>query len=124
MTEVAGYSAAGGGRPEPASLADVLERVLDKGVVIAGDIRIQLLNIELLTIRIRLIIASVERAQEMGINWWESDPQLSSSNGNLELEDEVRQLRDRVRELEAGQPNAPGDNSTAPAKSTPRRGAG
>jgi hypothetical protein len=65
-------------RPEPANLADVLERVLDKGVVIAGDIRVNLVDIELLTIRIRLLVASVDRAREMGIDWWERDPMLSS----------------------------------------------
>lgn len=65
-------------RPEPSSLADVLERVLDKGVVIAGDIRVNLVDIELLTIRLRLVVASVDRARELGIDWWEHDPMLSS----------------------------------------------
>jgi len=65
-------------RPEPANLADVLERVLDKGIVIAGDIRVNLVDVELLTIRVRLLIASVDRAREMGIDWWEHDPMLSS----------------------------------------------
>ncbi|NGO14147.1 gas vesicle protein [Streptomyces sp. HC44] len=64
-----------------ASLADILERVLDKGVVIAGDIRINLLDIELLTIKLRLIVASVDKAKEMGIDWWENDPSLSSRAG-------------------------------------------
>ena len=72
-------TAAYGDRPQPAGLADVLELVLDKGVVIAGDIKINLLEIELLTIKIRLLIASVDKAREMGINWWESDPSLSSN---------------------------------------------
>jgi len=63
--------------PAP-NLADVLERVLDKGMVIAGDIRINLLDVELLTIKLRLLVASVERAKEMGIDWWEHDPTLSS----------------------------------------------
>jgi Gas vesicle protein len=61
----------------PSNLADILERVLDKGIVIAGDIQLNLLDIELITIKIRLLIASVDRAREMGINWWESDPTLS-----------------------------------------------
>jgi hypothetical protein len=65
-------------RPDPANLADVLERVLDKGIVIAGDIRINLVDIELLTIRVRLLVASVDRAREMGIDWWAHDPMLSS----------------------------------------------
>src|SRR3954453_11521077 len=82
----------------PANLADILERVLDKGIVIAGDIQINLLDIELLTIKLRLLVASVERAQEMGINWWESDPTLS---GNAkELERENRDLRARLERLE------------------------
>jgi hypothetical protein len=86
------------GRPPQDSLADILERVLDKGIVIAGDIQINLLDIELLTIKLRLLVASVERAQEMGINWWESDPSLSSSANQLEREN--RDLRERLDRLE------------------------
>jgi hypothetical protein len=82
----------------PANLADILERVLDKGIVIAGDIQINLLDIELLTIKLRLLVASVERAQEMGINWWESDPSLSK-NANA-LEEENKDLRERLDRLE------------------------
>jgi hypothetical protein len=82
----------------PANLADILERVLDKGIVIAGDIQINLLDIELLTIKLRLLVASVERAQEMGINWWESDPTLSSTA--RELEEENDELRARLERLE------------------------
>src|SRR3954452_16632186 len=91
----------------PANLADILERVLDKGIVIAGDIQINLLDIELLTVKLRLLVASVERAQEMGINWWESDPTLSSKA--QELEEENEDLRGRLERLEemAGLP-APG----------------
>src|SRR6266480_2960686 len=81
-----------------ANLADILERVLDKGIVIAGDIQINLLDIELLTIKLRLLVASVERAQEMGINWWESDPTLSSRAH--ELEEENEDLRSRLERLE------------------------
>jgi gas vesicle protein GvpA/GvpJ/GvpM family len=82
----------------PSSLADILERVLDKGIVIAGDIQINLLEIELLTIKLRLLIASVDRAREMGINWWESDASLSSEAN--ELEEENRSLRERLERLE------------------------
>jgi hypothetical protein len=82
----------------PANLADILERVLDKGIVIAGDIQINLLDIELLTIKLRLLVASVERAQEMGINWWESDPTLTSNA--KELEEENEDLRGRLERLE------------------------
>ncbi|MEU6083282.1 gas vesicle protein [Streptomyces sp. NPDC047108] len=67
-----------GGGGSSANLADILERVLDKGVVIAGDIQINLLDIELLTIKLRLLVASVDKAKEMGIDWWEHDPSLSS----------------------------------------------
>ena len=63
--------------PRSDSLADVLERVLDKGIVIVGDIQIRLLDIELLTIKIRLMVASVDKAREMGINWWESDQYIT-----------------------------------------------
>jgi hypothetical protein len=82
----------------PSSLADILERVLDKGIVIAGDIQINLLEIELLTIRLRLLVASVDRAREMGINWWEGDSSLSSST--KELKDENQTLRERLERLE------------------------
>ncbi|MGW7101717.1 gas vesicle protein [Streptomyces sp. NPDC054838] len=80
------------------SLADILERVLDKGIVIAGDIRINLLDIELLTIKLRILIASVDKAKEMGIDWWEHDPSLSSRHTGSPLEQENRRLR---AELEA-----------------------
>jgi hypothetical protein len=80
------------------SLADVLERVLDKGLVIAGDIQINLLDIELLTIKIRLLVASVDKAREMGIDWWEHDPTLTSSQRNLVEENES--LRRRLGEVE------------------------
>ncbi|WP_234442091.1 gas vesicle protein [Streptomyces sp. NRRL S-1448] len=72
------YGRAGAGPGSSTNLADILERVLDKGVVIAGDIQINLLDIELLTIKLRLLVASVDKAKEMGIDWWEHDPSLSS----------------------------------------------
>lgn len=96
------YSGQVGGaasRPQAANLADILERVLDKGIIIAGDIRVNLLDIELLTIKIRLLIVSVDKAQEMGIDWWRNDPMLTTSEQGLA--DENRQLRERVEELEA-----------------------
>jgi hypothetical protein len=78
------------------NLADVLERVLDKGVVIAGDIQVNLLDIELLTIKLRLVIASVDTARRMGIRWWETDPSLAGADSD----DDQRSLRERVRQLE------------------------
>ena len=87
------------GRPDTVeSLADVLERVLDKGIVIAGDIQINLLDIELLTIKLRLLVASVDKAKEMGIDWWESDASLNRDSRRLE--DENRELRERLNRLE------------------------
>ena len=91
-----GLAAAGG--HEPANLGDILERVLDKGLVIAGDIRVNLLDIELLTIKLRLVIASLETAREVGIDWWESDPWLTGDSGKLR--DENRRLRARIEALE------------------------
>ena len=82
------------------TLADVLERVLDKGVVIAGDIKIKLVDIELLTIQVRLLVASVDKARELGIDWWEHHPDLSSSAASREQAAELETLRQRVRELE------------------------
>jgi hypothetical protein len=86
-------------RQDSANLADILERVLDKGIVIAGDIRVNLLDIELLTIKIRLLVASVDKAREMGIDWWEHDPTLSSGRRDLAVEN--RRLRERIGALEA-----------------------
>jgi hypothetical protein len=80
----------GGG--QSAQLADVLERVLDKGIVIAGDIQINVLDIELLTIRLRLLVASADKAKEMGINWWEGDPFLRTGKNNSGLEDRLKRL--------------------------------
>lgn len=94
------HRAAPGGHPEPANLGDILERVLDKGLVIAGDIQVNLLDIELLTIKLRLVIASLETAREVGINWWEHDPWLSGNSQQLVTEN--RELRRRVAALEAG----------------------
>ncbi len=62
-----------------ANLLDILDRVLDKGLVIAGDIRISLANVELLTIRIRLLVCSVDKAEQIGLNWWKFDPNLTTS---------------------------------------------
>ena len=112
---------AGGGRSST-NLGDILERVLDKGLVIAGDIQVNLLDIELLTIKLRLVIASLDTAREVGINWWETDPWLNADAGQRavrskrgdgdgqeledgvqELKDELGRLRGRIRELESGE---------------------
>lgn len=115
----AGRPAQGSASPmhgqQSTNLADILERVLDKGVVIAGDIKVNLLDIELLTIKIRLLVASVDRAREMGIDWWEHDPTLSSGQRDLSLENQ--RLRERVGELEASR-TAERETSASPQRWT------
>jgi hypothetical protein len=81
-------------------LADILERVLDKGIVIAGDIKIQIADIDLLTIKIRLLIASVDKAMEMGINWWQEDTYLSTKAREKELMQQQETLEARLLKLE------------------------
>ncbi len=88
------------------TLVDVLERVLDKGIVIAGDITVSVGSTELLSIKIRLLVASVDKAKEMGINWWESDPHLSSQSqalleANTKLQDRLEVLETELKALKA-----------------------
>ncbi|MFG2494615.1 gas vesicle protein [Streptomyces caniferus] len=105
--------------PTTSNLADILERVLDKGIVIAGDIKIDLLDIELLTIRLRLFVASVETARKAGIDWWETDPALSSKAARNELRDENRRLRERVEALESAEDgDASSESSSSRTKDT------
>src|SRR5436305_787249 len=95
-----GYSPATGSGP--ANLADILERVLDKGVVIAGDIVINLLDIELLTIKLRLLIASVDTAKEMGIDWWQNDPFLTGDKAGSGRNGEGRaEIESRLERIES-----------------------
>lgn len=88
------------------NLVDVLEKVLDKGVVIAGDIRVSIADVELLTIKIRLIVASVDKAKEMGLDWWETDPYLTSRATDMKIaeqqnaEAENKELQKKVEALE------------------------
>ncbi|MFP7492430.1 gas vesicle protein [Terribacillus saccharophilus] len=85
------------------NLVDVLEKVLDKGVVIAGDITVGIADVELITIKIRLIVASVDKAKEIGLDWWESDPYLTSKaadNHTKRLQEENEQLQRRLELLE------------------------
>ena len=80
------------------ALADILERILDNGVVIAGDVTVCLVGVELLSIRLRLLIASVDKAVAMGINWWEGDPALSSQARTMA--EQNRLLQERLDRLE------------------------
>ena len=91
-------------------LVDVLDRVLDKGIVIAGDIKVSLAEVELLTIRIRLLICSLDKAQEIGLDWWRYDRELSPGARrealaeHTELREQIRQLEERVAALSAKPP--------------------
>jgi hypothetical protein len=85
---------------EATNLADILERVLDKGIVIAGDIKIQIADIDLLNIKIRLLVCSVDKALEMGINWWQQDPYLSTTAKKSDIEQENRELKKRLERNE------------------------
>ena len=92
------------------SLADILERVLDKGIVIAGDISISVGSTELLNIRIRLLISSVDKAKEIGINWWESDPYLNSQTRTLlatkqQLQERLPSLETELKSIKVLNPN-------------------
>ena|SRR3990167_2545202 len=82
------------------SLADILERILDKGLVVAGDITISIADIELLKIKIRLIVCSVDKAREIGIDWWQADPALSSKAVNS-IAEENTALKLRLEEVES-----------------------
>src|SRR5262245_56875664 len=79
-------------------LVDVLDRVLDKGLLIAGDIRVSLAEVELLTIRIRLIVCSIDKAQEIGLDWWKYDHHLAPGRERLSAENEM--LKRQVRQLQ------------------------
>jgi hypothetical protein len=101
-----GVATAGFGRQQPDSLADVLERVLDKGIVIAGDIVVNILDIELLTLKIRLFVSSADTAREMGLDWWSRDPFFTGQReqpdavGDGDRADEVEALQRRIAALE------------------------
>jgi hypothetical protein len=101
---------------ESATLADILERVLDKGVVICGDIKINLVEVELLTIQIRLLICSVDKAKEIGVDWWVGHPAFSRQGNADKLAETVARLEQRLDQL-MPTPNKPG----APASATEKK---
>jgi hypothetical protein len=103
-------------QPTSTNLVDILDRVLDKGLVVAGDIRISLANVELITIRIRLLVCSIDKAQEIGLDWWRRDSFLSSGAA----EDEAAALTARVDELER-RILGPSQNVPAPGTGPTRR---
>ena len=86
-----------------ATLADLLERILDKGIVIAGDIKVKIVDIELLSIQIRLVVCSVDKAKEMGIDWWVDNPAFTGGRRErLQRDDALAKIEERVVKLEAG----------------------
>ena len=91
---------------ETSTLADILERVLDKGIVIAGDIKVNIVDIELLTIQIRLVICSVDKAREMGLDWWVNKPVFSSRTRPELPENTLARIEERLAQLEASSPKA------------------
>jgi hypothetical protein len=86
---------------ESSTLADVLERVLDKGIIIAGDIRVKLVDIELLSIQIRLVICSVDKAKEMGMDWWVNSPIFRREDDHGKLASSLASIEERMSRLEA-----------------------
>ena len=82
----------------PPGLVDVLDRILDKGLVIAGDIKVSLANVELLTLQIRLLVCSIDKAEQIGLNWWRYDTNLTTRAERAEAENV--ELRERLTELE------------------------
>jgi hypothetical protein len=102
-------------------LVDILDRVLDKGLVIAGDIKINLANVELLTIQVRLLVCSIDKAEQIGLNWWRNDPRLTMSNAavpSAEMEARLARIEEQLTRLAQLAPAA--SASTTPAAKTPR----
>ena len=101
-------------------LVDILDRVLDKGLVIAGDVKISLANVELLTIQIRLLVCSIDKAEQIGLNWWRYDTALSPRGlaadqaGQEELRERIASLEQEIRQL------TPALQPSAATRRTPR----
>ncbi len=100
------------GHSRTSGLVDILDRVLDKGLVIAGDIKISIAEVELLTIRIRLMVCSIDKAEQIGLDWWRHDRHLSMGNDEMAIENE--QLKERIRRLERQLEASPGTAQRAP----------
>ena len=104
------------------NLVDILDRVLDKGLVIAGDVRIALANVELLTIRIRLLVCSVDKAEEIGLNWWKYDPHLTMQSPVLPGIDEMRaRAQRRLAEVPGRKAGVPGRKIAAAGRARRKR---
>ena len=85
---------------QPQGLVDILDKILDKGLVVAGDVKVSLANVELLTIQLRLVICSIDKAEAIGINWWRSDRFYSSDTRALPAPEDFDEMRNRIAELE------------------------
>ncbi|MFH1156636.1 MAG: gas vesicle protein [Pseudomonadota bacterium] len=90
------------------NIADLLERILDKGIVIAGDIKISLVDVELLTIQLRLVICSVDKAREMGMDWWVNNPCFSRGAKNDQVVESLARIEQRLERLETPLTKEPG----------------
>jgi Gas vesicle protein len=107
----------------PPGLVDVLDRILDKGLVIAGDIKVSLANVELLTLQIRLLVCSIDKAEQIGLNWWRYDTNLTrraelAEEENVELRERLAELERLVRQLSA--PSAAGNAKATSPRRTAR----
>jgi hypothetical protein len=113
----------------PPGLVDVLDRILDKGLVIAGDIKVSLANVELLTLQIRLLVCSIDKAEQIGLNWWRYDTNLTTRAAvaeaeNVELRERLAALERELRQLNeatAARPDAPPRAASGGSKSRPAR---
>lgn len=85
---------------QPQGLVDILDKILDKGLVVAGDVKVSLANVELLTIQLRLVICSIDKAEAIGINWWRSDRFYSADARALRSDEDVEALKERIDQLE------------------------
>ena len=104
------------------TLVDILDRVLDKGLVVAGDIRVSLANVELLTIRIRLLVCSIDKAEQIGLNWWRYDQSLVYPSSNGRRDEVIERLEARIAELEGQLPQRPIDAPPPTTRTGRRRG--
>jgi Gas vesicle protein len=105
------------------NLVDILDRILDKGLVVAGDVRISLANVELLTVRIRLLVCSIDKAEQIGLNWWRYDRSLVVQEGDPEAT--IARLEQRIAELErqlaASIAPSPAPSARPPSQSRTRK---
>jgi cell division protein FtsB len=110
----------------PPGLVDVLDRILDKGLVIAGDIKVSLANVELLTLQIRLLVCSIDKAEQIGLNWWRYDTNLTTraeraEAENVELRERLAELEREVRQLTTPPPATKGGAKRAAARAAPAK---